>query len=235
MQEKRSGFGSALRVIAIILVSVAAAFTLLGGAGTSCVAFAAEKFGDSMAKLVPAKPIFQVLVVISLAAGIYGVLAIVKLVKGKPGSVRSVLIFLLVGGIASGVQYYYSLTLRGSTAPNNIRLYATVLALVVMLILQLPGLREKVDFERGGAGGGKSAAGGAALLLSGLLILTTSVWAAPTHVIDGYNTANELFWPLIIIGALCASGGAVLLSRVRVGQVSERQNPREAELVEEKG
>lgn len=222
MQGKRSGLGSTLRVIAIILVALAAAFTLLGGAGTSCVAFAAENFGPSMAKLVPVKTIFQVLVVVSLAAGIYGTRALVRLVKGKPDSVRDVLLFLLVGGIASGIQYYYSLTLRGSTAPNNIRLYSTVLALAAMLILQLPGLREKVDFERGSSGGGAPAAGGAAMLLAGLVILTTPVWAAPTHVIDGYNTANELFWPLIIIGALCASGGAVLLTRARFGQKEAR-------------
>lgn len=214
--EKRSGFGAALRIIAIILVSLAAAFTLLGGAGTSCVAFAAENFGPSMAKLIPVKPIFQVLVVVSLAAAIYGIMSTVRLAKGKPGSVRSVLIFLVVGGAASAVQYYYSLTLRGSTAPNNFRLYATILALVVMLLLQLPGLREKVNFERGSSGGGTATAGGAALLLSGLLILTTPVWAAPTHVIDGYNTANALFWPLIIAGVVCASAGAILLTRTRL-------------------
>lgn len=230
MRQKGSGLGKTLRTIAIILVSLAAAFTLLGGAGTSCVAFAAEKFGDSMAKLVPVKSIFQVLVVVSLAAGIYGTAAVLRLVRGKPGSVRDVIIFLLVGGIASGVQYYYSLTLRGSTAPNNIRLYSTVLALAVMLILQLPGLREKVDFERGSSGGGTSAAGGAAMLLCGFLILTTPVWAAPTHVIDGYNTANELFWPLIIIGALCASGGAVMLTRSHASRKAIH-SPRELQAV----
>lgn len=216
--EKKSSSGAVLRVIAIVLVSLAAALTLLGGAGTTCVAFAAENFGPSMAKLVPVKPIFQVLVVVSLAASIYGIASIVRLIKGKPGSVRSVLIFLVVGGAASAVQYYYSLTLRGSTAPNNFRLYATILALVFMLLLQLPGLREKVNFERGGSAGGGSSAGGAALLLAGLLILTTPVWAAPTHVINGYNTANELFWPLIIAGVVCASSGAVLLTRTRLSR-----------------
>jgi len=220
--EKKSGFGSFLRVIAIILVSLAAAFTLLGGAGTSCVAFFAENFGPSMAKLIPVKPIFQVLVVVSLAAAIYGILSTVRLAKGKAGSVRSVLIFLAVGGAASAVQYYYSLTLRGSTAPNNIRLYVTILALVVMLLLQLPGLREKVNFERGGSGSGLNTAGGAALLLSGLLVLTTPVWAAPTHVIEGYNTANELFWPLMIVGVLCASSGAVLLTRTKGSRKTNR-------------
>lgn len=214
--EKKSSSGSVLRVVAIVLVSLAAALTLLGGAGTSCVAFAAENFGPSMAKLVPVKPIFQVLVVVSLAASIYGIASIVRLVKGKPGSVRSVLIFLVVGGAASAVQYYYSLTLRGSTAPNNFRLYATILALVFMLLLQLPGMRQKVNFERGGSAGGGPLAGGTALLLAGLLILTTPVWAAPTHVINGYNTANELFWPLIIAGVVCASSGAVLLTRTRL-------------------
>lgn len=216
--EKKSSSGAVLRVIAIVLVSLAAALTLLGGAGTTCVAFAAENFGPSMAKLVPVKPIFQVLVVVSLAASIYGIASIVRLIKGKPGSVRSVLIFLVVGGAASAVQYYYSLTLRGSTAPNNFRLYATILALVFMLLALLPGLREKVNFERGGSAGGGSSAGGAALLLAGLLILTTPVWAAPTHVINGYNTANELFWLLIIAGVVCASSGAVLLTRTRLSR-----------------
>lgn len=220
--EKKSSSGSVLRVVAIVLVSLAAALTLLGGAGTSCVAFAAENFGPSMAKLVPVKPLLQVLVVVSLAASIYGIAGIVRLVKGKPGSVRSVLIFLVVGGAASAVQYYYSLTLRGSTAPNNFRLYATILALVFMLLLQLPGLREKVNFERNGSAGGGSTAGGTALLLAGLLILTTPVWAAPTHVINGYNTANELFWPLIIAGVVCASSGAVLLTKTRLSRKAAR-------------
>ncbi len=45
-------------------------------------------------------------------------------------------------------------------------------------------------------------AGGAALFTCGLLTLTTPAWAAPTHIIDQFNTANVLFWPLLIGGAL---------------------------------
>jgi len=221
---KKSVLGSVLRVIAIVVVSLAAAMTLLGGIGTSCVAFFAEKFGESMGKLIPVKPIFQVLVVVSIAAAVYGIIWTIRLAKGRSGSIRAVLIFLLVGGIASGIQYYYSLTLRGSTAPNNMRLYLTILALAVMLLLQLPGLREKVNFERGTAGGGTASAGGAALLVCGLVILTTPAWAEPTHLINGANTANELFWPLILGGLACILSGVGLLARARNSQIAMQVN-----------
>ena len=59
-------FAKTLRIITTILLSLAAAMTLLGGIGTSCVAFAAENFGPAMAPLIPVKPIFQVLVAVSL-------------------------------------------------------------------------------------------------------------------------------------------------------------------------
>lgn len=215
---KKSFWGSFLRVVAVVVLSLAAAFTLLGGIGTSCVAFFAEKFGPSMAKLIPVKPIFQVLVVISIAAAIFGIVSIVRLVKGKAGAYKAVLLFLLVGALTSGIQFYYSLTLRGKTAPNNMRFYMTLLALVIMLILRLPGIWKRINFERGGNDRSTPTAAGAAFLLTGLLIMTTPLWAMPTHIINGYNTAAELLWPLILVGAGCATAGAILLARLRPAQ-----------------
>ncbi len=115
-----------LRVLTIILLSLTAAMTLLGGIGTTCVAFNAENFGPRMAALIPVKPIFQILVVVSIAAGIYGIYSIVRLAKGRKGAFPQALLFLVIGLAASGVQFYYSATLRGSTAPNNMRLYLPV-------------------------------------------------------------------------------------------------------------
>lgn len=190
-----------LRILAIVLLSLTAAMTLMGAIGTTCVAFDAEKYGPRMALLAPVKPIFQLLVFVSLATGLFGVYGIVRLVHGRHNALRQVIIFLLVGLIASGVQYYFSLTLRGSTAPNNIRFYLTGLTLLVILLLRLPGIRQRTGLD-GGAPSGAPSPGGMALFLCGLATITTPVWAAPTHLIDGRNTVSVLLWPLLAGGAL---------------------------------
>ncbi len=211
MTAKPSRF---LRVLVMILLGLTAAVTLLGGAGTTCVAFNAEKFGASMAPLIPVKPIFQVLVFVSLAAAVYGVYAVVQLGRGSAKGYTQTMIFLVVAGLASAVQFYYSLTLRGKTAPNNMRLYITLFTLAVMLLLRLPGLWAKTGFGRGSTGGSGRLAGGAAMIVAGLVTLTTPLWAAPTHVIDGWNTVTVLLWPLIVLGAgLTLAGGLLLRPR----------------------
>jgi len=213
MNPKPSPF---LRIVTIVVLSLAAAMTLLGGIGTTCVAFKAENFGPRMAALIPVKPIFQVLVFVSLAAGLFGVYAIVRLARGRRGSYNQALLFLLVGLVASGIQFYYSLTLRGSTAPNNMRLYLTAAALAVLLLLRLPGLWQRTGFERSHAGGGPTPAGGAALFVCGLVTITTPLWAAPTHVIGGENTANVLLWPLLGMGAaMMVLGGLRFVTQAR--------------------
>lgn len=200
MNRKPSAF---LRVLTIVLLSLTAAMTLLGAIGTTCVAFNAENYGPRMAVLVPVKPIFQVLVFVSLTAGLFGVYAIIRLARGRSGAFQQTLLFLIVALIASGIQFYYSLTLRGSTAPNNVRLYLTGITLLALFLLRLPGL-----WQRTGFGGGPTEpgnwrnAGGTALFLCGLFTMATPVWAAPTHVIDGWNTTTVLLWPLIVAGAV---------------------------------
>lgn len=211
-----------LRILAIVLLSLTAGMTLLGAIGTTCVAFNAEKYGPRMAQLVPVKPIFQLLVFISLAAGLFGVYGIVRLARGRKNAFQQILVFLLVGLIASGVQYYYSLTLRGSTAPNNMRLYLTGLTLLVILLLRLPAIWQRTGLDGGGAprGGNPIGAGGMALFLCGLATITTPVWAAPTHLIGGRNTANVLLWPLLAGGALLMLLGGWKLLRPDFGFLS---------------
>lgn len=212
-----------LRVLAIVLLSLTAAMTLLGAIGTTCVAFNAEQYGPRMAVLIPVKPIFQVLVFVSLAAGLFGVYAIVRLARGRGGAYQQALLFLIVGLIASGIQFYYSLTLRGSTAPNNIRLYLTGITLLALVLLRLPGIWQRSGFGEGLSGPGNfRGSGGAALFLCGLFTMTTPLWAAPTHIIDGWNTVTVLLWPLMAAGAiLMALGGLKWL--VRPNETRERQ------------
>lgn len=212
MNPKPSRF---LRIVAIVSLSLTAAMTLLGAIGTTCVAFFAENFGPSMAPLIPVKPIFQVLVFISLIAGVYGVFSIIRLVKGRHKAYQQTLIFIIIGLVASGVQFYYSLTLRGSTAPNSMRLYLTAITLVIMLLFRLPGIWQRSGFDSVSSGKNKrDGAGGLALLLCGLVTISTPIWAYPTHNINGSNTVNVLFWPLLLVGAfLILVGGGIFFFR----------------------
>lgn len=220
---KRSVLSSILRGVTFVLLSLAALFTLLGGIGTTCVAFAAENW-ESMAALVPVKPVFQVLVVISIAAAVYGILAIVRLGKSKPAAYRDVLIFLVVGLVTSAIQYYFSLTLRGKTAPNNVRLYVTVLALIVFLLLRLPPAWKASGFGQNSSGKPSvSGPTGMALLLCGLVTLTTPLWAAPTHLLNGENTVSVLLPHLLAGGiALILAGCWTLFARRKDSRLAER-------------
>lgn len=202
-----------LRVLGLVLLGLTVALTLLGGIGTSCVAFAAENFGPRMAALIPVKPIFQMLVVLSVGTGLFGLVATVRLGRGWRGAYRLTLIFLLAGLLTSGIQMYFSATLRGSTAPNNFRVYLTALTLVFMLALRLPGLWERTGFGGSGVSGAPGAGAGIALAITGLVTLTTPLWAGPSHMIDGANTVDVLLWPLILIGAGLLTAGVYALAR----------------------
>jgi hypothetical protein len=81
----------------------------------------------------------------------------------------------------------------------------------VFLLLRLPGIWQKTGFERSAQGGSGSTPAGLSLVLCGLLTLTTPVWAAPTHIFNGYNTANVLLWPLILAGSVMSVAGAAIL------------------------
>lgn len=187
-----------LRILAIVLLSLTAAMTLLGAIGTTCVAFNAEKYGPKMAALIPVKPIFQALVFVSLAAGLFGVYSIVRLAYRKRSAYQQVLAFLIVGLAASGIQFYYSLTLRGSTAPNNVRLYLTGLTLLVLLILRLPGAWQRTGFDGSSSSGNQTGiAGGLALFLCGLVTFTLPIWVKSSHFFQGQNTVDVLLWPLM--------------------------------------
>ena len=207
MNTKRTSRG--LRGLSFALLGVTVLITLLGAVGTTCVAFGAEKWGPRMAALIPVKPIFQVLVVLSLAAGILGVIALIGLVRRRAGAYRLTLIFLVVGLLTSGVQMYFSATLRGATAPNNFRVYLTAITLVWMLIMRLPGLWARTGFGGSAASGDSAAGAGVALAITGLVTLTTPLWAGPTHMIDGANTVNVLLWPLMAIGTALLAAGLV--------------------------
>mgnify|MGYP001817369720 CR=1 FL=1 len=199
-----------LRGIAVALMGLVVVFTLLGGIGTTCVAFGAENY-DSMASLVPYKPLYQALVVISVAIGIWGIPVTVSLVRGSRVAYRNTLLNLVAGALSAGVQMVVSQTVRGSSAPVNMRFYVTAFTLGFFLLLRLPGVRERVDFTQAAKGKTSGPASvGAAFVVCGLVTLTAPVWAGFSHM----SSARENW--VEVLGAPLRAGGWAM---VGVGMV----------------
>jgi hypothetical protein len=209
--QKETMLGKILRLLAIVLLGLTAVFSLLGGIGTSCVALAADKYG-SMAVLAPYCWLYIVYVLAGIAAGIWGLRALVRLARGKPGAYREALIALVVILIPAALQMITSELLRGASAPANMRVYFTLLTLFVFLLFKIPWLWNQVRFSRPSTGGSEGPAGGLAMIACGIMILTSYLWNAATHTIGGFNYASVWVVPLGVLGGLLVLGGLGLLA-----------------------
>ncbi len=200
-----------LRVVAIILMGLTAAFTLMGGAGTTCVALAAEKFGEKMAPIAPYKWLYVIFVLVTIAIGVIGVRAVVALIKKRLNAYRDSMIVLALGIVVGAIHMAVSRSLRGASQPVDMVVYTTVLTLFVFLLFRIPAVWEGIAFEK--SGGGKNDLRNAAaitLVLCGVLTLTVQYWAGPTHMFSGINYADVWHTAFTIIGiALFASAAAV--------------------------
>ena len=135
----------------------------------------------------------------------------IGLARGKRHAYRDALIVLALSALFAGVQTFVSIALRGKGAPQNMRFYITTFTLVVFLLLRLPPIWKLIGgFQRGG--GDAATTGGLAAFVGGLVVLTTLLWATPTHIgPDGANWVNVLRLPLLAGGSLLAFGGAALV------------------------
>ena len=143
--------GKALRVTAILFMSLTAAMNVLGGAGTSCVAYSSNVgYRLAFKELMDVRWVYQVLVPITVLIGLAGIWATIRLVRGGPKVYRWAIIVLGIGTVFGGVHYFTSLLLRGEAAPANVKFYINVFTFLVFLLLGLPGIRDKVDFSTPG-------------------------------------------------------------------------------------
>jgi hypothetical protein len=213
-----------LRGVAVTLMAIAVVVTLLAGAGTTCVAFAAEKFG-SMAALVPYKPLYIAFVVVGLAVGAWGIPVTISLVRGGEKAYRHALLVLLIGGVSAGIQMGVSQAVRGASAPVNMRFYLTLLVLVFFLLLRLPPLWQRTGFSWPMGGGSAGASAGTAMVVCGIITLTTPLWAGPTHLSPtGENWVNVLHLPLMAGGeTLLLAGAAVFLASLGLVRMRVKQ------------
>jgi hypothetical protein len=209
-----------VRRIVIVLVGLAVAFTLLGGLGSTCVAFNAEKYGKAFEKFIGYKSEYQMMVYISIVTALVGIFATWALVKGKKWGFVLALIVLIVGAATAGTQMYYTSTIKQvsffKTPPTSMRFFTTLLALIALLIVRLPRIWQRVDFSKAGGGSSTGPAAGLTACVMGVLTITTPLWAGPTHTFDGYNFVNVLQWPLLLGGLAMIVAGLVALGLPRL-------------------
>jgi len=217
-----------LKVLAIILLGMTAAMNLLGGAGTFCAAFS-NNVGYRMAfkAIMDYRWLYQIVMVTTILTGIAGVVALVNLIKGKPGVYRFTMIVLIIGTLLGGTQFFASMILRGKATPANVKFFTNLATLVFFLILQLPGIKDKVDFSQPSDKSEMNSAGGLVAFLAGITTLTIFAWAGPSHTFFGENWVFVFEWPLIVIGTVLIVGGFLTVLREMLNFYSQQRNTQE--------
>src|SRR5512141_833583 len=115
--SRNTWWAKTLRIICIVLMSLTAAFTLMGGAGTTCVALNPTGFGGKFSGIAPFQWLYILFVLVTVAIGVMGVRAVVVLSRGKQASYRFALITLLAGAVVGLVHMLVSRALRGGSMP----------------------------------------------------------------------------------------------------------------------
>lgn len=234
----RNKLGTFLRGMLLVLMAATTAMTLLGAVGTACLAFNGNLYGPAFKWIVPYMPTYQNFVYISLAAGVAATLVCYAIARGDRWFYLGGLITLLVAGGAVAVQMYYTSYLRDipfmSAAPANVRFIITVITLIAFVLVRIPPVWNKSGLGRpSNKPGSPAAAGGAALMVAGLLVVSAPLWAAPYHVVDGFNLVETLGVPLLIDGTgLVVAGASMLLFRKRLNALLPRRHTQLAEVRE---
>lgn len=209
MASRDKGWARTLRIIGILLMSLTAAFTILGGAGTTCVTLDPTGYGGKFAGIAPFQWLYALFVIVTLAIGVMGVRAVVLLIQGRKNAYRYSLI-ALVAGVAVGVLHIAaSRILRGGSMPVDMVVYTTIVTLVVFLLFRIPGIWLGVDYARP-AGEKKTGQQAAAIALAacGLLVLAVPIVMSPTHTIAGVNYAEAWRLSMRALGTALLLGGA---------------------------
>ncbi|RLE06168.1 MAG: hypothetical protein DRJ13_00765 [Bacteroidetes bacterium] len=200
-----------------------AAINLLGGTGTYCAAFS-NNVGYRMAfkAIMDYRWIYQIVMVGTVLTGLAGIVALVKLLKGKSGVYRFTMILLIIGTLLGGTQFSASMILRGKANPANVKFFTNVVTLVYFLILGLPGIKDKIDFSNPSDKSETNSAGGLVAFLAGITTLTIFSWAGPSHTFFGENWVFVFETPLLIVGTILIVGGFLTVLREILNHLSRK-------------
>lgn len=194
------------------LLGLAAAANLVGGLGTSCVAFGAERFGDRMALLAPYKWLYVLFVVAGTATGAYEAWAASGVARGTAQEFRHAVLSLAAGALVAGSQAGVSFVLRGSGAPADMRAYLTLAVLAAVLLAGGLGAFGRHP-EDGPAPDAASEAGGVALISASAVLLSSPLLMRATHTLGGVDHSRAWGWLLPAAGAGLAVAGAWKVAR----------------------
>jgi hypothetical protein len=187
----QDNLGKILKVVGIIFMGLTGAMNLLGGIGTVCAAFLTENFPSMMA-LWDYRWLYQSLMIVTILVGLGGIWVTIRLAKGGDNVYRNALILLVTGTVVGAVHYYASMALRGSAAPANMKLYINILTLLLFLALKIPGISERVNFDRSADDTVGNTAAGLTAIMIGILVISTSLWVGNSHVFEGVNWTHVL-------------------------------------------
>jgi hypothetical protein len=199
-----------LRFLGIIFMALTAGFTVLGGVGTSCAAFAPTNW-ESMAPLAPFQYLYITYVVVTTAIGILGIRSVVLLVKGASGSYRATLFTLVAGLIVGLIHIITSRSIRGSSMPVDGVVGMTLITLIIFLLFRIPGVWQGVDYSKACRKEGGPAGGAAAFLLSALCFTAPKLMAS-THTWGGINYSDAFHTTMTVAGILLALLGFILVA-----------------------
>lgn len=209
-----------LRTIGIVLMGITAVFTLMGGAGTTCVAIRPTGFGGNFSGIAPFQWLYILFVVVTFAFGVMGARAVWLLIRGRSNAYRYSVIALVGGTVVGVIHIIVSRALRGGSMPVDMVTYTSIFTLVVFLIFRIPGIWQQIGIGKPVSTDAAGMSGGLAAISSGVIALTIQYWMGPTHTIGGVNyadvwhTALQLIgWILVIAGALAVLRSEGVLSR----------------------
>lgn len=207
---RNTWWAKVLRIVGIVLMSMTAAFTLMGGAGTTCVALNPTGFSGKFSGIAPYQWLWFLFVLVGIAAGVLGVRAVVQLIRGHKDAYRSAMLALLIGTVINIIHVIASRALRGGSMPVDAVLYTNILTLAVFLLFRIPRIWQGVNYEKP-AGENKTGrhAASIALGVTGLLALTIQYLMAPTHVIGGVNYADVWHTGLSLLGVALILTGVI--------------------------
>lgn len=212
--SQNSFFAKFLRFIGIVMLTLTAGFTVLGGIGTGCAAFSPlnPKWADTMGPLVQLQWLYIFYVLIGVVIGVYGFRTVFRLIKGNPKAYREALIVLFCGLVIGGIHISTSRMLRGKSMPVDAVVYSTVVTLIIFLLFQIPGIREGADFSHG-KGKDNQQAGGTAAIVLGLFILTIQHVVGATHTWGGINYADTFNAIMVIAGISSILLGSAIIAK----------------------
>jgi len=120
--------------------------------------------------------------------------------------------FLVAGIVLAGIQMFASLQLRGAAEPTNMRLYFTAFTLLIFLLFRLPPLWNKGYFDPANGNDSGNTTAGLTAFLMGAVVLTTSLWAGPSHTFGGQNWTMVWNVPMTVTGVALILAGIILLA-----------------------